>query len=165
MLSKIFYNSIFAKIFLPKSYSTITLGCFIFIKYQKDFVETNPKLINHENIHVNQWIEHTILSFWIITLLLFLDIFITDKLNAKILYLYIIPIFTFYIMYIFEFIVNYFYYIFNSNNKVYKQKSIWYNAYKKISFEQEAYINEQNTEYLKYRKDFSSYSNFCKNYY
>ena len=63
MFKKVFYNSKFAKIFLPTGYSTITLGCFIFTKYSKHFIEQNPKIINHENIHVEQWLEHTALVY------------------------------------------------------------------------------------------------------
>ena len=166
MFKKVFYNSKFAKIFLPTGYSTITLGCFIFTKYSKHFIEQNPKIINHENIHVEQWLEHTTLVYLLFIFYYFLDYLITNTMNVNHLcWCLSSSAFVYYIIYIFEFLINYSYYLFNPNRKLYSNKSTWYNAYRKISFELEAYNNQYNENYLKSRKDFASYSNFLRNYY
>lgn len=164
MFKKVFYNSKFAKFFLPAGYSTITLGCFIFTKYSKHCIEQNSKIINHENIHVEQWLEHTVSYYSLITLYYFVNCLITNIININHLCWYLLPsIFIYYIIYIFEFLVNYLYYLL-PNSKLYPNKPTWYNAYKKISFELEAYNNQLNENYLKSRKIFASYSNFLKNY-
>lgn len=163
MFKKVFYNSKFAKIFLPVGYSTITLGCFIFTKYSKHFIEQNPRIINHENIHVEQWLEHTAFVYLLIILHYFLNY---DIMNVNHLLWYLLSsVFVYYIIYVFEFSINYLYYLFNPNKKLYPNKSTWYNAYKKISFELEACNNQLNENYLKSRKVFASYSNFLQNYY
>lgn len=162
MFKKVFYDSKFAKFFLPAGYSTITLGCFVFTKYSKHFIEQNPRVINHENIHVKQWLEHTVFT----CLLIVLYYLIIDTMNVNHLYWCLLSsVFIYYIIYVFEFLINYLYYLFNPNRKLYSNKSTWYNAYKKISFELEAYNNQLNENYLKSRKDFASYSNFLQNYY
>ena len=55
----------------------------------------------------------------------------------------------FYIFYVIEFIVRF------------VQYKNWYSAYRNISFEREAYINEENLDYLKSRR-FWAFLNYFK---
>src|SRR5574344_2796610 len=94
---------------------TITL--FGFIKTKKKGL--TQRTINHECIHINQWEELTLVSYLIVVLLVLLG-------ASK--WLLILPPFVFYIWYVVEWLVRLF---INKGN-----------AYRSISFEQEAYAHE-----------------------
>ena len=91
--------------------------------------------LNHESIHTVQFLELTLISL----LLLIILILIT---NISWWWL-LASISTFYILYIIDYVISKFYYN--------KQKDAYYN----ICFEKEAYNNEDNLQYIKYRKSFS----------
>lgn len=122
-MKKVFYNSWIAKHLLLPGYSTITIMAFVFTKYKT----LKQYIINHECTHARQWIELTILSGFIIWLLcLVFDI------SAWWL---ILSAFVFYLWYVIEWLIKGFIYGFD-------------NAYKKVSFEYEARLAENDNNYL-----------------
>lgn len=97
------------KHFLPKKYSAIAIYPFIIVSNAG--LLKDKKLMNHENIHLQQQIE----LCWIL----------------------------FFIWYGIEFLFRV---AFIHN---------WHLAYRAISFEKEAYLNQDNLKYLQSRKTFS----------
>jgi len=119
----------------------ITLYPFIILreKYRDDsrYINRGKITINHEKIHIKQQQEVIIAS-----LILFIGLNLVLSLVAW----WLIPVMaylSFYVWYILEWFIKIFRY--GSPNT----------AYRKISFEQEAYGNQDNTDYLKTRKNFS----------
>lgn len=98
-----------------------TIGCFILVK--GDII--TPRTLKHESIHINQWLELSIVGAIVISVLSFIFKF-------SLLYS-LLSIFLFYIWYIIEYIVRWVYYGFSR-----------YKGYRMISFEQEAYNDEHN---------------------
>lgn len=119
-MKKFFENSKLAKTILMDGYIAITLGPWAFHKKIYD-----QECKNHECTHMRQWAEWTILSTIIIIGLMFgLDI-------SK--FWLLLPPIVYYILYIFEWFIRLF---INGSN-----------AYRHLSFEREAYDNENNDNY------------------
>lgn len=128
---KIVYNYI-----IPfKGYLAMCVFPFIFVR--KDARNLTVKDINHEKIHLRQQVEMLIVGV-ILTLILFIC-------GLSWWSLFALPIF--FIWYGVEWFLRWCAYGFNQNE-----------AYHNISFEQEAYGNESNLDYLHTRKHFS----WCK---
>lgn len=128
---KIVYNYI-----IPfKGYLAMCVFPFIFVR--KDARNLTVKDINHEKIHLRQQLEMYIVGV-ILTLILFIC-------GLSWWSLFALPIF--FIWYGVEWFLRWCAYGFNQNE-----------AYHNISFEQEAYGNESNLDYLRTRKRFS----WCK---
>lgn len=93
------------------------------------FVKNNAKIdevtINHEAIHSKQFIELTTLAAVVLVIIQWWFIFFAP--------------FAFYVWYLIEWLIR-------------LPKG---NAYRRLSFEREAYTNQSNMEYLKKRKAFS----------
>lgn len=98
------------KIMIP-GFNAITIFPFVFVRsaYAND-----PVLINHENIHGEQYKELWVLGFW-------------------------------------------FLYLWYYGLGIYRYRNLD-NAYRRIPFEQEAYINAEDDTYLKHREKFA----WCK---
>ena len=125
---KIVYNYI-----IPfKGYLAMCVFPFIFVR--KDARNLTVKDINHEKIHLRQQVEMYIVGV-ILTLILFVC-------GLSWWSLFALPIF--FIWYGVEWFLRWCAYGFNQNE-----------AYHNISFEQEAYGNESNLDYLRTRKRFS----------
>lgn len=133
-MKKVFCNSIVAKILLILSTChTITLGPFVFSKKPKNRI--SQEVVNHECLHAQQWNETAILT----------GIFL---LSAVIVF-HIHPAWMFmagaayYIWYVVEYLLKLI---------IYRNKD---SAYRNISFEQEAYLNQSDSNYLENRGYFS----------
>ena len=114
--------------FIPfKGYKAMSFWPFIFVRKECNFDKVDER---HENIHGRQQVEMTIVGVFIAALMFALE-FEWWSLCA-------IPLF--YIWYIIEWVIRLF---------------INPNPYRSISFEQEAYKNENDPEYLDYREIFS----------
>ena len=125
---KIVYNYI-----IPfKGYLAMCVFPFIFVR--KDARNLTVKDINHEKIHLRQQVEMYIVGV-ILTLILFVCGLSWWSLFALLI---------FFIWYGVEWFLRWCAYGFNQNE-----------AYHNISFEQEAYGNESNLDYLRTRKRFS----------
>lgn len=117
--------------FIPfGSYTTINLFGILFTK--KDL---NHKVYNHEAIHSAQMIECTIISIAII-----LSAILAFKISFWWLFASVL---LYYILYCLEYI---FIRLFHSEQS---------DAYHDVSFEEEAYNNDDDLSYLKHRKPFS----------
>lgn len=125
---------IILNIFLS-NFRGITLFPFIIVKDKK--TRDNKTVINHERIHLRQQIEIFITS--IILLILLKILFGVGSIWSILGYGYL----SYYILYIGEWIIN----------KIKKRS----NAYRSSSFEKEAYSNDDNLDYLKTRKWYSSF--------
>lgn len=118
-----YYNSRLAKLILFSGYSTIMLFGFILTK-----LNTLPTTtLRHENIHRRQYVECMVLSLPVALPLCWL---------VSWWFLLLIPMF-YYILYIGEWMAR----LFMSGN-----------AYRNISFEREAYQNQNNPGYLSERR-------------
>ena len=131
------FNSILAKMFLPKGYSAITLG-FISL-YKNPSQKVSKRTINHENIHKAQYVEMFFLSLPISLLLIVC--------NFSILFI-LLPLFSFYIWYLIEYFIS-------RVIRLILKKRDQIESYKSISFEEEAYTNDKNLDYLIKRNPFS----------
>ncbi|WP_294141563.1 hypothetical protein [uncultured Sanguibacteroides sp.] len=125
---KVFYNNWLAKNILVSRCNRIMLLGFCFTK--EDYLNTEE--IYHERIHVRQWIECIILGIVVCLLL-----HVTDYFSWW--FLFFVPI-LYYILYGIEFIMRL---IISRDAKI---------AYENISFEKEAYRNENNLLYLNSRR-------------
>lgn len=128
-MKKVFYESWIAKHLLFANYTTITLFAWVFTKWSEK--EARQSTINHECVHVRQWIELTVAS----ALLLWIGLLVFGYSAWWLL----LSALTFYIWYVLEFLVKWFYGIFVADK---------YNAYKNISFEREARLSEKDNNYL-----------------
>ena len=113
-----------------RGFLAITFWPFIFARRTLNEVD-----INHESIHGGQQLEVMLASFLILLPLILIG------LSA---WLFLCVLLIFYVWYILEYFIRG---IMNGGN--------WGKAYKEIAFEQEAYGNEENLDYLKSRKLFS----------
>ena len=113
-------------------YDCINLFGILFTK-----IKLSDENINHENIHTVQLLELIPIGAIII---LFIDLFVNMS-----LWYYLLSICTFYIFYCIEYLLIR---LFHK-----KQKDAYYD----VSFEEEAYINDKNLNYLKTRKRYSSF--------
>ena len=134
MIKRFYYDSKIAKILLAfSSCSTITVGPFVFSKRTENNIEQNVR--NHETCHSIQWIEITCLTgIVVLALQLLFDCSAWWYFSAAIM---------FYLWYCIEYLVRL---ILNLSFK---------RAYKTISFEQEAYGNEKDCNYIENRPLFA----------
>lgn len=124
-MKKIRYNSWLARTFLWANYNTITLAAWVCTKY-KNKEEMPQKIRNHECTHARQWVECMLASGVIIwALVLFANI------SA---WWFTLAFLSFYILYLIEYIIKFIFY--------------GSGAYKKISFEREAYESQNDNNYL-----------------
>lgn len=121
-----YYNNRLAKLLLASGYTTIMLFGFILTKLNT----LPPSTLRHENIHRRQYVECTVLSLPIALSLCWL---------ASWWFLLLIPMF-YYILYVGEWLVR----LFRPGH-----------AYRYISFEREAYWNQNDPGYLGERKWFA----------
>lgn len=121
-----YYNSPIAKLLLFSGYTTIMLFGFILTKLNT----LPPSTLRHENIHRWQYVEGTVLSLPLVFLLCSL---------VSWWFLLLVPVF-YYILYVGEWLVR----LLRPGN-----------AYRNISFEKEAYQNQNNPGYLSERKWFA----------
>ena len=137
MKPKIFYNSKLAKAILFGDYNTMMFFGIIITKQS----ELSAKTINHESIHVKQFIEVTV-TFAVV--LGILSIFTTPWILTA------FP-FAYYIVYGLECAVSYVYHFFKGDavDKINDE------AYYASAFEMEAYAHENDMEYLDNRKLFA----------
>lgn len=139
---KVFYNSIIAKGLLYFSpCDLIMLFGMVFSKAKKEDVPQS--VIEHERVHIRQWVEMSFVSGLVVLLLILL---------FDISYWWILLSFiTFYAWYIIEWMC----------------KSLWYSImidewtcdletpYEALSFEREARMVEKDSDYLESRKMFA----------
>lgn len=119
----IYYNNPIAKLILFSGYNTIMLFGFILTKLN----ELKPSTVRHENIHRRQYLECMILALPVALMLGWL---------VSWWFLLVIPVF-YYLLYVGEWLVRLF---------------MPGDAYRNISFEKEAYQNQNNPGYLSERK-------------
>lgn len=131
-MKKVFYNSWIARHMLLAGYSTITLMAWVFTKLSKE--EVRQSTINHECTHARQWMELAVAS----GLLIWLGMLAFD-LSAWWL---VLSTLTFYIWYVSEYLVRRFIGFFKSAGNGQKE------AYRLVSFEQEARLAEKDNNYL-----------------
>jgi hypothetical protein len=123
---KIIYNDRFPR----EEYLAMTIFPFIFARDELSEID-----INHEHIHGHQQIEMTLASFFAILITI-----VAFDWSA---WWVLLSLPVFYVWYGIEYIVRFIMYS--------KQKE----AYRNISFEQEAYLHEGDLTYLKRREPFS----------
>lgn len=121
-----YYNNRLAKLLLFSGYTTIMLFGFILTKLNT----LPPSTLRHENIHRRQYLECTVVSLPLAMFLYWL---------VSWWFLLLVPVF-YYILYISEWLVR----LFRPGN-----------AYRYISFEREAYWNQNDPGYLGERKWFA----------
>lgn len=121
-MKKIFYESWIAKHLLFPSYSTITLAAFVCTRGK----ELTQRVKNHECTHARQWVEMFVIG-WFATWILQLIFGISA-------WWYALSFLAFYIFYLLELLI--------------KSIILRRNAYKDISFEQEARKAEDDETYL-----------------
>ena len=140
-MKRFYYNSRIAKILLAfSSCHTITLGPFVFSKLTEDNIPQRVR--NHETCHSYQWIEMaTVTGCAILILQLVLGISP---------WWYLVAAIAFYIWYAVEWLVRLL---------VYKDAKM---AYRKVSFEQEAYSSEHNCNYIENRLLFSGWLQYLR---
>lgn len=120
-----YYNNRLAKLLLFSGYNTIMLFGFILTKLN----ELKPSTLRHENIHRRQYMECMILA---LPVALFLGWLVSWW------FLLLVPVF-YYLLYVGEWLIRLF---------------MPGNAYRNISFEREAYQNQNNPGYLGERRLF-----------
>lgn len=137
-MKKIIYNSKLAHATLWANFTTITLTAFVFTIYESE--KEMPQCVrNHECTHARQWTEMFLLSGLIIWLVsLFVEISP---------WIYLLAVFAFYLWYVIEWLVRL---IINGKQ-----------AYKYISFEQEARAAQYDANYL----ENSNYFSWVKYYF
>lgn len=123
-MKKICYNNWIAKTFLS-GFQTITLAAWILTKCdnKEDLGQID---INHECVHVKQWIECMVLSFILIFVLV-----LAFEISSL---WFLISFVMFYILYGIEFLI--------------KLPFYGSDTYRNVSFEREAYDNEKDDSYI-----------------
>ena len=129
-MKKIFYDSWLAKTLLFAGYSTITLAAWVLTKNKT----LSQGTINHECTHARQWVELSVSS----GLLLWAGMLIFGY-SA---WWFLMAASSFYIWYIVEYLIRRFIGFFSSSDN--KQND----AYRLVSFEQEAQLAENDNNYL-----------------
>lgn len=124
-MKKFYTDSKLAKWLLFPSYHTITLGCFIFTKKS----ELSEKTKRHETIHMMQWMEVTIAALIVLGLLSWL---------ISPYWMAVSPL-VYYVWYVVEWLV----------------RLPFGKAYRNISFEREAFANDDDVEYIVNRELFN----------
>lgn len=138
-MKKVFYNSWIAKKLLLDGYSTITLGPFIFTKYPED--KMNMRVVNHECVHVRQWIEMTVAC----GVILWLGMMVFGYSAGWLLW----SVISFYLWYMLEYLVHRLTGLFRN------AKNGQSTAYRMVSFEQEARRAEYDNDYLENSRYFA----------
>ena len=140
-MKRFYYDNRIAKILLAfSSCHTITIGPFVLSKLSPEHI--TQRVRNHETCHSYQWIETTCVAVCVVLILqLIFDI-------SPIWY--IVATLTFYIWYAIEWFIKLLVY---RNSKT---------AYKKVSFEQEAYSCELDCDYIENRPLFSGWLQYLK---
>lgn len=129
---KIVYNNI-----IPfEGYLAMCVFPFIFVR--KDARNLTVKDINHEKIHGMQQIETHIVALILAVLLAAVGLF-------SWWWVFVSPL-VYFALYGLEYIIRWICYGFDTRE-----------AYRNISFEQEAYMNENDLTYIKYRHLFASW--------
>lgn len=114
--------------FIPaKGFAAINIYNILFVR---PYVKITDKLLNHEKIHTRQIIEVTIIALLLATLL-----FIMFGWWGA----FILALLSYYLIYVIEWVI----------------RLPFGDAYRNISFEREAFHNENNLDYRKTRKLFS----------
>lgn len=126
-MRKVFCDNWLAKVLLAfSSCHTITIGPFVLSRRSEDKI--TQSLRNHEYIHVRQWMEMSQVSILVISLFILL--------TGSSGWWALLSLVTFYIWYGIEFLFRYV-----------RLKDAG-RAYRAVSFEQEAYSNEDDPDYL-----------------
>lgn len=133
-MKRYYYNNWLAKVLLYFSTChTITLGWFVLSK--RSFEEIPQEVKNHETIHSMQWTELTMVSGLILlVLVLWLNVTPWWMLAAPCIY---------YLWYVLEYLIKVF--------------TVGYRAYRHISFELEAYENQNDDDYVENRRMFTGW--------
>lgn len=133
-MKRYYYNNWLAKVLLYFSTChTITLGWFVLSKRSSEEIPQEVK--NHETIHSMQWTELTMFSGLILlVLVLWLNVTPWWMLAAPFIY---------YLWYVLEYLIKVF--------------TFGYRAYSHISFEQEAYDNQSDDDYVENRRMFTGW--------
>jgi len=130
----------------PLAITLFPFGIYVNQKYRTvDNVSERTK--NHESIHWIQQIEFLILGIGLSLLSLFMFIWVS-------FHWWVIPI-----LVLFPFLFFYIWYLIEWVLRIFINKG---NAYRSISFEREAFTNDDNLDYLEYRKNFSSFKYIIK---
>lgn len=140
-MKKVIYNSKLAHAILWANYTTITLTAFVFTEYKNE-TEMPQWVRNHECTHARQWVEMFISSALLIWAISFFIDFSP--------WVYLLAVISFYLWYVLEWIIRLF-----INGK---------NAYKYISFEQEARAAQYDETYLENSKYFNWLKYYGKNF-
>ena len=132
----VLYNDKLAKLLLWSGYDTITLG-FIILTTRKTW-EMNQEVLNHEKIHVAQWVEVTTLFIllWVVVSLMIGSV--------KMLWWLPVNMLAYYLIYMVEYAIRRLY-----GGETGKQD------YRNIEFEKEAYKHQRDFDYLEERKPFA----------
>lgn len=141
MNNLVFTNNWLAKLILLPRYHTIMLFGMIFSKLDT----IDPIVLNHENIHRMQWLECALLA-----LVFAVPLALAGHFAVAIL----LCLSFFYLLYGFEYLVSAIAHLFVKEDN--KQCC----EYRSVSFEQEARYNEDNLDYLSYRRSFSWLSDY-----
>lgn len=140
-MKRFYYDSKIAKILLAfSSCHTVTVGPFVFSKLTESNIPQRVR--NHETCHSYQWIEMVIVVGSIV-LILQLVVDISP-------WWYLVAIVAFYLWYAVEWLIRLF---------IYKDSKT---AYRKVSFEQEAYSSEQDCNYIENRLLFSGWMQYLR---
>lgn len=142
-MNKVFYNSIIAKGLLYFSpCDLIMLFGMVFSTAKKE--DVHQGVINHENVHIRQWNEVTMLSgIIILALVLIFDISALWLLLSGV---------TYYVWYAIEFMCKAVYY--SIMNSEWDCQSKRLNPYEELSFEREARLADKDDTYLANSKYF-----------
>lgn len=132
---KVFYNSAFARFILLSGHSTIALGCLVFTVNDK----LPDKTLNHEAIHVRQWVECMVIYLALASIIMLLTKFLW--------WVYLFAPLFFYVLYLSEYWFSRLYRLFGGMTDTSHIVS-----YRSVSFEMEAKVNENYMNYLKSRK-------------
>ena len=127
-MKKVFYNNWIAKYLLFNNCTTITLFAWVLTKWSEK--EARQSTINHECTHARQWIELTVAS----SVLLWGGLLVF---GFSAWWLALAPM-VFYVCYIVEAFIRW---VIGFGKKD-------YSAYRNISFEQEARLAENDSNYL-----------------
>lgn len=132
----VLYNDKLAKLLLWSGYDTITLG-FIILTTRKTW-EMNQEVLNHEKIHVAQWVEVTklFMLIWVVVSLMLG--------SAKMLWWLPVNMLAYYLIYMVEYAISRLY-----GGETGKQD------YRNIEFEKEAYKHQKDMDYFSRRKPFA----------
>lgn len=126
-------NSWFAKVILPKRYSTIMMFPFVFSKLP----ELSLSTLRHENVHRQQYIECAFIGILLATFLHVLNCGLHIVCTSASMLLYaVLPVTMFYILYGSEYVIR------MIVNAVLRQHLSNYAIYRSVSLEQDAYTNQ-----------------------